>query len=365
MTKLFSPTIMISGGGTGGHIYPAIAIANALKESDPTIQLRFVGAKGKMEMEKIPQAGYPIDGIWISGIQRRLTWKNIVFPIKVISSIIQCIKLIRRYKPNVVVGVGGYASGPLLLVASFFRIPIVIQEQNSYAGLTNKWLAKRAKKICVAYEGMEKFFPKRKLVLTGNPVRQDIVDLKNKREKAIQFFQLDSNKPILLAIGGSLGARTINESIAEGIKALEEKNIQLIWQTGKAYWEKTQSMQSNLCHIYPFIQQMDYAYAAADIIIARAGALSISEIAIVGKPVILVPSPHVTADHQTKNALELVKKEAAILIHDAEAKKKLIHTAITLMDQEDEKNKLSEHIKLFAKPHAAQTIAEEIIKLLS
>ncbi len=357
--------IIISGGGTGGHIYPAIAIANALKESDPTIQLRFVGAKGKMEMEKIPQAGYPIDGIWISGIQRRLTWKNIVFPIKVISSIIQCVKLIRRYKPNVVVGVGGYASGPLLLVASFFRIPIVIQEQNSYAGLTNKWLAKRAKKICVAYEGMEKFFAKRKLVLTGNPVRQDIVDLKNKREKAIQFFQLDSSKPILLAIGGSLGARTINESIAEGIKALEEKNIQLIWQTGKAYREKTQSIQSNLCRIHPFIQEMDYAYAAADIIIARAGALSISEIAIVGKPVILVPSPHVTADHQTKNALELVKKEAAILIHDAEAKKKLIHTAITLMDQEDEKNKLSEHIKLFAKPYAAQTIAEEIIKLLS
>src|SRR6185295_18954035 len=319
--------VIISGGGTGGHIFPAIAIANALKRTDETTEILFIGALGRMEMEKIPKAGYRIEGLPIAGMQRRLTWKNLVLPYKVIQSLRKARMMIKNFHPDAVVGVGGYASGPVLFAATMMKIPSLIQEQNSYAGITNKILGKRVRKMCVAYDGMEKFFPAEKIVETGNPVRKDIVNLEMKRDEARNFFGLSAEKKVLFILGGSLGAGTINESIRMNLEKLFGEGIQIIWQTGKGYYEKNAEAAkpfSERIRVHQFIDRMDLAYAAADVLISRAGALSIAELCIAKKPCVLVPSPNVAEDHQTKNALALVNKNAALLVNDAEAKEKLV-----------------------------------------
>lgn len=360
--------VVISGGGTGGHIYPAIAIANMLKDIEQNIDILFVGANGKMEMEKVPEAGYRIIGLWISGIQRRLTWDNLSFPFKLISSIIRSFSILKAFKPHAVVGVGGFASGPLLYAATKKRIPTLIQEQNSYAGITNKLLAGSVNKICVAHQGMEKFFPKQKLVWTGNPVRTDILESDSKRSTALEFFGLDVNKPVLLIIGGSLGARTLNESMVTGLEELIKKEIQVIWQTGKFYYEEMVSRTNELdlsgIRILAFLKEMDLAYAAADIVISRAGALSISELCLASKPTIFVPSPNVAEDHQTKNAEALVKETAAILVTDKDARSELISKAIELINDKDAQTNLSMNIKKLGKPNAASDIAHEILEMI-
>ena len=360
--------IIISGGGTGGHIFPAIAIANAIKKIEKNIDILFVGALGKMEMEKVPAAGYPIEGLWISGLKRRLSMDNLSFPFKITSSIAKARRIIKEFKPNVVIGVGGYASGPLLFAAAKKGIPTLIQEQNSFPGLTNKVLAKRVAKICVAYKGMEKYFPKEKIILTGNPVRQDILQIANKRELALEFFGLDKNKKTVLVIGGSLGSLTINRSIKNGLNKLNKNSIQLIWQTGKAFYNEANESISNFensgIKVYDFINKMDYAYAISDIVISRAGAIAISELCLVEKPVILVPSPNVAEDHQTKNATTLVHNEAAILIKDIEANYKLIDTAINLLLNDELKGKLQKNISKLSIQNSADIIANEILMLV-
>lgn len=356
--------VIISGGGTGGHIYPAIAIANALKEMESDIEILFVGAKNKMEMEKVPAAGYKIEGLWISGLQRRLTADNLMFPLKIISSVIKARKIIKNFKPQVAVGVGGYASWPLLYAANSLGIPTVIQEQNSYAGLTNKMLAKKAGKICVAYENMEKFFPKEKIILTGNPVRKDILDYQTKKEEGYSFFNLEKSRQTILAVGGSLGARTINESIHAQLDLIEKSGVQLIWQTGKWYYQKAKEAvegKYKYIRVLEFVSRMDLAYAVADTVISRAGALSISELCLVGKPCILVPSPNVAEDHQTKNAMALVKAEAAEMIKDSEAKYNLVAAALSLLKDEQKKKVLSTNIRRLGKPDAAKEIAKIIL----
>ncbi len=359
--------VIISGGGTGGHIFPAIAIANALKKMNPANQFLFVGANGKMEMEKVPAAGYKIEGLNISGIQRKLTLKNLTLPLKVIGSILKAKSIIRKFSPDIAVGVGGYASGPLLYAATAMKIPSLIQEQNSFAGITNKILAKRVKKVCVAYEGMDKFFPKEKIIITGNPVREEMTMIDGKRQEALNYFGLNTNRKTILVIGGSLGALTINNSIAEGLKHFSEKNIQLIWQTGNAYGEKAKILvdQTGYAGIktFPFIQRMDYAYALADVIISRAGASSVSELALVGRPAILVPSPNVAEDHQTKNAMALVEKNAALIVKDVEARSNLINEAIKLIDDKEKQILLSENIKKLAIHDSADRIANEVYTL--
>ncbi|MFN3404721.1 MAG: undecaprenyldiphospho-muramoylpentapeptide beta-N-acetylglucosaminyltransferase [Cytophagaceae bacterium] len=360
--------VIISGGGTGGHIYPAIAIANAIKEKQPDAEILFVGAKDRMEMEKVPAAGYKIEGLWISGIQRRLTIDNLLFPVKVLSSIWNASSIVRKFKPDVAVGVGGYASWPLLFSASLFNVPTVIQEQNSYAGVTNKFLAKNARKIFVAYDNMDKFFPGDKLVLAGNPVRKDILDYKSKRAEALKEFGLQDGVPVLMVMGGSLGARTINESILNDIKKITAAGIQVVWQTGKFYHQKVKAeaeKEGNAkIKVHEFLYKMDLAYAAADVVVSRAGALSISELCLVGKPVILVPSPNVAEDHQTKNALALVEKNAAIMIKDSESRAKLVDEALKLMKNDNKKRELGDNILKLGKPDAANTIASEILKLI-
>jgi UDP-N-acetylglucosamine--N-acetylmuramyl-(pentapeptide) pyrophosphoryl-undecaprenol N-acetylglucosamine transferase len=360
--------VIISGGGTGGHIYPAIAIANAVREMDNSVEVLFVGAQDRMEMQKVPAAGYKIEGLWISGIQRRLTVDNLMFPVKVISSVLKARKIIRDFKPDIAVGVGGYASWPLLFAANMTGIPTLIQEQNSYAGVTNKFLAKKAKKICVAYPAMEKFFPAEKLSLTGNPVRKDILDYASKREEAFKFFDLDPSKKTILVIGGSLGARTINLSIAGKIEELANAGVQLIWQTGKGYFETAKGVASNYAtkgiRAYDFINRMDLAYAASDVVISRAGALSISELCLVDKPAILVPSPNVAEDHQTKNALALVNNNAAAMIKDSEAQGVLVTEALKLLGDETKKGTYKDNIKKLAKPDAAKTIASEVLRIM-
>ena len=357
--------VIISGGGTGGHIFPAIAIANALKEIDETIEILFVGAEGRMEMEKVPAAGYKIEGLWISGLQRRLTLDNLSFPFKVISSIMRSKKIIRSFSPDVVVGTGGFASGPLLRAATGMNIPALIQEQNSFPGITNKLLAKRVNKICVAYEGMETYFPKEKIITTGNPVRQDILSLEGKKPEAMKFFGLNNEKKTLLIIGGSLGARTINESVMLSLELFAENNIQIIWQTGKGYIETAEkSFTKEKGWVGAFISKMDFAYAAADIVVSRAGAISLSELAIVRKPCILVPSPNVAEDHQTKNAMSLVKKDAALYVKDAEAKEKLGKEIISLMNDRQRQNQLSQNISRLAFPDSAKKIAMEVLNLV-
>lgn len=362
-----SPRVIISGGGTGGHIFPAIAIADAIKAQHPDAAITFVGAKGKMEMEKVPAAGYPIEGLWISGLQRRLTWKNLLFPIKVVHSLWKARSIVRRFSPDVAVGVGGYASGPLLRAAGKMGVKTVLQEQNGFPGMTNKMLAAKADKICVAYRGMEQWFPAEKLVLTGNPVREKVVQVTGKREQALRHFGLLPHRPTVLAVGGSLGARTINESLLGLLDRFESGGVQLIWQTGKSFGtrgdEATASRPSDQFTCETFIREMDLAYAAADVIISRAGAISISELTLVGKPTILIPSPNVAEDHQTKNAMALVEANAAILVKDGEAREVLGDVLFPLVADELQRNELSRHIQALGKPDAADHIARIITAL--
>jgi UDP-N-acetylglucosamine--N-acetylmuramyl-(pentapeptide) pyrophosphoryl-undecaprenol N-acetylglucosamine transferase len=359
--------IIISGGGTGGHIFPAIAIANALKKLKPGIELLFVGALGKMEMEKVPQAGYPIEGLWISGLQRKLTIRNLLFPVKIASSLFSAWRILNSFKPNVAVGVGGYASGPLLFMASMKGIPTLIQEQNSYAGITNKLLASRAGKICVAYDSMERFFPSDKICITGNPVRQDISNNPDLRSEALNYFGLDGNKKTVLIVGGSLGARTINESIQNGLGKFAEHEIQVVWQTGRSFASSAKTAVTTMpvpgVSKFEFIERMDYAYAVADVVIARAGASTISELTIVAKPAILVPSPNVAEDHQTRNALSLVNKQAAILVKDQDAGADLVSKAIELIHDTATCTTLSKAISQLAINDSDRLIAHEILKL--
>jgi UDP-N-acetylglucosamine--N-acetylmuramyl-(pentapeptide) pyrophosphoryl-undecaprenol N-acetylglucosamine transferase len=360
--------IILSGGGTGGHIFPAVAIANELKKQIPDCKILFVGALGRMEMEKVPKAGYEIIGLPIAGLQRRLTLSNLSFPFKLLKSLMKARGIIKNFQPDVVIGTGGYASGPILRAATNKGIPTLIQEQNSFAGITNKILGAKVDKICVAYEGMEKFFPEEKIIFSGNPVRQDIVNVLEKRKEAIEFFKLDPNKKTILVIGGSLGARTINLAMAVGLEELAKNNLQLIWQTGKNYFEtakeKTISYASKNIYSFDFIQRMDLAYAAADVVISRAGASSVSELCNTGKPSILVPSPNVAEDHQTKNAMALVNKQAALLVTDADAGARLIKSAVSLAADIDLQNELKKKISALAIYNSTGIIAKEILKLL-
>ncbi len=355
---------ILSGGGTGGHIYPAIAIANELKNDFPNAEFLFVGAKDRMEMEKVPQAGYAIKGLWISGLQRSLSLKNLMFPFKLISSLWKSKKIIKQFNPDVAVGTGGYASAPLLKMASRNGIPTLIQEQNSYAGITNKWLSKNVNTICVAYEDMQRFFPKEKIRLTGNPVRLDLLNSHSKKEEAIAFFNLDKNVKTLLVLGGSLGARSINSLIDKSLDFFKNQNIQVLWQCGKFYEELYKDKTNGTVKVHPFLNRMDLAYAASDFIISRAGALSVSELCLVGKPAIFIPSPNVSEDHQTKNAMAIASKEAAILLKESELDKKFKTTFSELVSSEELQEKLSANIKKLAKPNATKLIVEEIKKLL-
>ncbi|SMG08045.1 undecaprenyldiphospho-muramoylpentapeptide beta-N-acetylglucosaminyltransferase [Arenibacter troitsensis] len=355
---------ILSGGGTGGHIYPAIAIANELKVRYPDAEFLFVGAKDRMEMEKVPQAGYKIEGLWISGLQRKLTLKNLMFPFKVISSLMKSASIVRNFKPHAVVGTGGFASGPLLKVASGKGIPCVLQEQNSYAGITNKLLANKVAKICVAYDGMEKFFPKDKIVKTGNPVRGDLVSLVENKVEALSFFGLQADKTTLLVLGGSLGARRVNVLIEQSLPLFKEQGIQVIWQSGKLYYEEYKKYESGDVKVVAFLNRMDLAYGAADIIISRAGAGSVSELCIVGRPVIFIPSPNVAEDHQTKNAQSLVEKDAAIMVRETELDEKFETVFLELIRNMDLRGKLGANIKNLAMPNATKEIVNEIEKLL-
>ena len=358
---------IISGGGTGGHIFPALAIANEIKRRNPDAEILFVGALGKMEMEKVPAAGYKIIGLPIAGLQRKLTLSNFVLPFKLINSLLKAYKIVKNFKPDVVVGVGGYASGPTLRAAIFDGIPTLIQEQNSFPGKTNKILSGKVNTICTAYDGLEKFFPKDKIVETGNPVRSEMITIQGKREEAYQFFGLNPNKKTILVIGGSLGARTLNESVLEGMKLVEENQVQVLWQCGKFYFEKMKETLSQTkhdgIHLNEFIARMDLAYAAADIIISRAGAISVSELCLIQKPTVLVPSPNVAEDHQTKNAMALVNKHAAVLVKDIDAKKDLILSTIVLLKSEEKLHKLSEAIAQLGKPNASAMIVDELEKI--
>jgi len=352
---------MISGGGTGGHIFPALAIARGLQKRFPDCEIEFVGAKGRMEMEKVPEAGYKIHGLWISGLQRRLAIDNLMFPFKVLSSLWRSFILLRRFKPEVVIGVGGYASGPLLYMAGIMKIPTAIQEQNSYPGITNKLLGSKVNKIMTAFKGPEKYLPASKIIETGNPVREDILKGSIDKKEALSFFGLDEKLPVILIIGGSLGARTLNHSMESGLRKFSDAGIQVIWQTGKSYSGNAAPEKGVRL---TFISRMDMAYAAADLIISRAGALSISELCIVGKPVILVPSPNVSEDHQTKNAMTLVNEGAAVLIKDKDAVETLADQSIALLKNKDACQVLSQSIQKLARPDATEHIVNEIIGLL-
>jgi len=357
--------IILSGGGTGGHIYPAIAIANELKSRYPNAEFLFVGAKDRMEMEKVPQAGYDIQGLWISGIQRKLTLKNMMFPFKLISSLWNARKIIKQFKPDVAIGTGGFASGPLLQVATSKGIPSLIQEQNSYPGITNKLLSKKAQKICVAYDGLERFFPENKIIKTGNPVRQDLLDISTKKVEAIKHFDLVEGKQTLLVLGGSLGAKAINQLLQRELDYLQTLNLQIIWQCGKLYYQ-TYKLYGNTKHVqvHQFINKMDYAYAAADFIISRAGASSVSELCIVGKPTVFVPSPYVAEDHQTKNASAIVNENAAIMIAQEDLEVDFKNKFGQLVASKEKQAELSQNIKKLALVNATKDIADEVEKLL-
>lgn len=356
---------IVSGGGTGGHIFPAISIARALEAAVPGCELLFVGAKGRMEMERVPAAGYRIVGLPITGIQRSLSAQNLLFPFRLLKSLWQASRIVSGFGPDAVVGVGGYASGPLLFAAQLKGIPTFIQEQNAYAGLTNKWLAGRVRKAYVAYEGMDAYFPANRVVLTGNPIRQDLFALAHQSPESLSAFGLGAGKPVLLVIGGSLGARTLNESVHAGLQALVEAGVQLIWQTGKAYAGKAAEAvapyQGKGIFTAPFIDRMDLAFGAANLIVSRAGAGTISELAVVGKPVILVPSPHVAEDHQTKNARALAQRNAAILIPDDAAREELMGSALRLLRDAETCSRLSAQLKQFDRRHAAAEIAADIL----
>lgn len=366
------PKVIISGGGTGGHIFPAVSIANAIKELRPEAEILFVGAEGRMEMQRVPDAGYRIIGLPIAGFDRKHLWKNFAVLVKIARSQWKARSIIKDFKPDIAVGVGGYASGPLLKTASMMGIPTLLQEQNSYAGVTNKLLAKKAKKICVAYEGMEKFFPADKIILTGNPVRQNLLVNKYTKAEALQDFGFNTNKKTILILGGSLGARTINQTLMDAIETIQANpDIQFIWQTGKIYIDEVRNKVygegdrkiENL-FITDFIKSMDKAYASADLVISRAGAGSISEFCLLEKPVILVPSPNVAEDHQTKNALALSTKDAAIYVKDAEAHDKLIPMALETVRDDDKLASLKENIAKLALPDSAKIIANEVLKLI-
>lgn len=360
--------ILISGGGTGGHIYPALAIANAWMEKHPDSEILFVGAEGKMEMQKVPEAGYSIKGLPVAGLQRKLSLANLSFPIKLWRSLRMASRIVKEFKPQLVVGVGGYASGPVLYAAQSKGIPTLLQEQNSYAGLTNKILAKKAARICVAYPDMDRFFPKEKIKLTGNPVRKDLLDLAGKKELGKEKFGLDASRKTILILGGSLGARTLNLAMLKHMADLEKEGYQVLWQSGKFYFKDMESAleKAGLLHIHlrEFIREMDLAYAAADLIVSRAGALSVSELCLVGKPVIFIPSPNVAEDHQTKNATACVKQGAAVLLPDAEAVAKFKEYIDELLQQEQKSQSLAIAIKKLAMPDAANALVTELELLL-
>ncbi|NOQ92581.1 MAG: undecaprenyldiphospho-muramoylpentapeptide beta-N-acetylglucosaminyltransferase [Flavobacteriaceae bacterium] len=359
-----SVKILLSGGGTGGHIYPAIAIANELKSRYTDAKFLFVGANDRMEMEKVPQEGYEIVGLNISGIQRNLSFKNLSFPFKLIQSLVKAGKVINTFKPDVVIGTGGFASGPTLYMANRKNIPSLIQEQNSYPGITNKLLAKKVQKICVAYDGLDKYFPEDKIIKTGNPVRQDLLDIESKREEAYSFFKLDKNKKTLVVLGGSLGARVINQTIEKNLEFILANNVQVIWQTGKLYFEEYKKYnKTNDVQTYDFVKNMDLLYAAADVIISRAGAGSISELCIVGKPVVFIPSPNVAEDHQTKNALSIIKNDAALMIKESELES-FQKTLEDLIKDKEKQKRLSKNIKHMALPNATKQIVNQIEKIL-
>lgn len=379
-TKNNKPRIIISGGGTGGHIFPAVSIANAIKELRPDAEILFVGAEGRMEMQRVPDAGYKIIGLPVAGFDRKHLWKNFAVLVKLARSQWKARSIIKQFRPQVAVGVGGYASGPTLKTAGMMGVPTLIQEQNSYAGVTNKLLAKKACKICVAYEGMEKFFPAEKIIMTGNPVRQNLLGHSISRKEAVRYFDLDPAKKTILILGGSLGARTINQTLTAGLDIIRKNpDIQFIWQTGKIYIAQVRdaittttgeavhhphiSALPNL-YVTDFIKDMANAYAAADLVISRAGAGSISEFCLLHKPVILVPSPNVAEDHQTKNALALVDKDAAIYVKDAEAKEKLLSVALETVKDNEKLKALSNNIAKLALPDSATVIAKEVLKLI-
>lgn len=363
-----SYNIILAGGGTGGHVFPAIAIARALKSKPYNVNILFVGARGKLEMTKVPQAGFDIVGLNIAGIQRRLTWRNLLVPFLLAGSLLKARKIIRRFRPDVVIGVGGYASAPVVREAARQGIPTLIQEQNSYPGVTNRILARKARKICVAYEGMERYFDKSKLYVTGNPVRQDILNLTGKYDDALSFFGLKAGKPVLLVTGGSLGAATINAAVAAHLTAFAGSGIQLIWQTGRNYYRQAQALVDTAgmegVTVNAFIDRMDYAYAAADVVVSRAGAIAVSELCAVQKPAILIPSPNVAEDHQTKNAMTLVHSNAAIMISDSEAVDRLGDMVTGLIFDTDKKHKLTEKMAGLAYHNAADVIAEAAIGLI-
>lgn len=364
-----SPKIIISGGGTGGHIFPAISIANAVKKRWVDAQILFVGAENRMEMERVPAAGYKIIGLPVAGFDRKNLFKNISVLLKLLKSLCRARKIVRDFKPDVAIGVGGYASGPTLKAAVLLGVPTVLQEQNSYAGVTNKLLAKKAARICVAYEGMERFFPKEKIVFTGNPCRQDLAVSLENRNAGYDFFNLDSQKKTILMLGGSLGARTLNESIAAAFDAIRKSDVQVIWQCGKYYFAEMKKLfveekfSSNI-HLFDFVSRMDYAYSVADLVISRAGAGSISEFCLLEKPVILVPSPNVAEDHQTQNALALVRKDAALMVADVDAPSQLFDIALKLVADEKRLMQLSKNIADLAQRNSAERIVDEIKSFL-
>ncbi len=356
---------IISGGGTGGHIYPALAVANEIKRRHESAEILFVGAEGKMEMQKVPEAGYPIKGLWISGLQRRLTTQNLLFPVKLIHSWLKARKILNAFKPDAVLGFGGFASGPIMLAATGKSIPSLVQEQNSYAGLTNRKLGDKVQRICVAYDNMERYFPADKITLTGNPVRKDILDLSAKRNEGLKHFGLREDAPVLLVIGGSLGARSINNAMVANLQKLASSGVQVIWQTGRIYFEEMKGYATEEIHVHEFIRHMDLAYAAADVVISRAGALSISELCLAGRPVVFVPSANVAEDHQTKNAMALVNKDAAIMVKDSDASEKMVDEALRLLADEEARKKLAVNIRSLGKPRATEEIVNELEKLIA
>ncbi len=360
--------VIISGGGTGGHIFPAISVAKSLEKKVKFIELLFVGSKNRMEMQKIPEYGYSIKGLWISGFQRSFSLRNLLFPIKLISSLIKSRNIIRDFRPDLVIGTGGFASGPLLYIASKIGIPSVIQEQNSYPGITNRLLGRHVNKVCVAYDNMERFFDKKKLILSGNPIRESIINFKDKTYYGKKLFNVDNNKITVLVIGGSLGSKTINESISQNLNLFKKHNLNLIWQTGTSFVNESNEYTQNLniegISSHVFIKEMDLAYAAADIIISRAGAIAISELCFIGKPIILVPSPNVAEDHQTKNAQSLVNKNSALMVKDVNSKRKLVEVLISLSKNKKLQNELINNIKKLAVADAAEHIADISLGLL-
>lgn len=363
-----SPKIILSGGGTGGHIYPAIAIANEIKTRFPQADILFVGAKNKMEMEKVPKAGFPIQGLWISGINRSRIFSNFSLPFQIISGLWKSKKIIQNFKPDIAIGTGGFASGPLLYVAAQKNIPVLIQEQNSFPGITNKILKNKAFAICTAYDGMQQYFPKDKIHLTGNPIRSELFTNLPNHQQAKEKLGFDPNKPLILSVGGSLGSRTLNNSWHKGLQKLIDHDIQLLWQTGQLEWNKINAevnSKGKLIQAVAFIYEMNLAYAAADIIVSRAGAMAISELTLIAKPTILIPYPFAAEDHQTKNAESLVKKQAAKMISDNEAPNYLVDQAINLTQNINEQKSLIENIQKLAKPNAAQNIVDLIEKKLN